>query len=70
MSLYDFRWSKLLLANEDPPFYGLMMALIRRADTTNLGMIRMCWPEIVEEFERRYNAPGGVLPEDGPEVKP
>lgn len=63
MSLFDYRWSQKA-GESDPPFYGLMMAMIRKADSTNLAKLRLCWPEVVAEFERRYFAPGGELPED------
>lgn len=65
MSLYDYRWS-LEAGKNDPPFYGLLMAAIRKADTINCEKIRAMWPELWEEFRRRYNAPDGILPEDGP----
>ena len=44
------------------PFYALVMAAARRADTTNLAKLRRAWPEVVAELETRYNAPGGLLP--------
>jgi hypothetical protein len=63
ITLYDYQWSKQLEA-QDPPFYGLLACLIRKADTTNLAKLRMMWPDEVRDFERRYHSPGGVLPED------
>lgn len=65
LSLYDYRWS-LKISEEDPPFYGLLAAIIRKADTENLARLRAMWPKEVADLERRYHAPGGVLPEDGP----
>lgn len=60
MSLYDWRWAESRAA-DDAPFYGLLFALIRRADTHNLERIRSAWPRHVAEAERRYNSPGGLL---------
>jgi len=65
MSLYDYRLS-LEISKHDPPFCALIMSAIRKADSTNLEYIRMMWPEVVQEFKRRYHAPGGILPENGP----
>ena len=64
MSLYDYKFSQEI-AKQDPPFCGLIMAAIRKADSINLRLFREAWPEVVEEFQRRYHAPGGILPEDG-----
>ena len=63
MSLYDYRYSQKL-ALEDPPFYALIMAAMRKADTDNTERLKACWPELWNEMFRRYNAPGGELPED------
>lgn len=68
MSLFDYRAS-LDLGKGDPPFYALIMAALRKADTMNAAKLRRAWPEIYDEFEARYNAPGGILPSDGP-VRP
>ena len=61
MSYYDYRVSASLELR-DAPFYALVMAAARRADTTNLAKLRRAWPEVVAELEARYNAPGGLLP--------
>lgn len=61
MSLYDYqRSSELELADE--PFYALIQAAIRRADTDNLARLRDAFPETYNELLRRYHAPGGRLP--------
>jgi len=36
MSYYDYEYSKHL-EMQDPPFYGLIMAAMRKADTKILG---------------------------------
>lgn len=38
MSYYDYEVSKLISA-EDPPFYSLIMAAMRQADTDNLNKL-------------------------------
>ncbi|MGV0627175.1 hypothetical protein [Mycolicibacter minnesotensis] len=63
MSLYDYNASGYL-AMQDPPFYALIMAAMRRADTANAALLRTCWPDVWDEVQARYNAPGGVLPTD------
>ena len=63
MSLYDYKESQRLGAN-DAGFYALIMAAMRKADTDNTAKLKACWPELWDEMFRRYNAPGGILPED------
>ena len=63
MSLYDYQVSRDI-AGQDPPFYGILMAAIRQADTANTEKIRAAWPEVYAEFEARYHARGGRLPGD------
>jgi hypothetical protein len=61
MSLYDYRRSQALYV-ADEPFYGLIMAAMRRADTDNLELLRRAFPETHAELHARYHAPGGLLP--------
>ena len=63
MSLYDYRKSQELSA-EDPPFYALIMAAMRQADSVNADMLAEAFPMTRRELQARYNAPGGVLPGD------
>ena len=60
MSHYDYEVSKHI-AGHDYPFYALLMALMRQADTDNLNKLKAIWPEVYAELEQRYNAPGGIL---------
>jgi hypothetical protein len=65
MSLYDYRISQDI-AMRDEPFYALVMAAMRRADSDNAELLRLAWPDVWGELLARYNAPGGLLPgEDG-----
>jgi hypothetical protein len=60
VSLYDYRASKVLDA-QDVPFYALIMAAMRKADNTNEAKLRAMWPETWDELFARYHAPGGLL---------
>lgn len=63
MSRHDYEVSKQIVA-EDPPFPALVMAAYRRADSFNALLLKAGFPEIIEELQSRYHAPGGVLPDD------
>ena len=63
MSLFDYQQSKIIAA-QDYPFYALLMAAMRQADTDNLIRLDAEWPDVVREFRARYRAPGGILPLD------
>lgn len=69
MSLYDYQKSRDI-AGLDAPFYAILMAAIRQADTTNSEKIRQAWPGVYAEFEARYHAPGGRLTADEPPRNP
>lgn len=60
MSYFDYKASQVI-AQKDFPFYGLIMAAMRQADTENAALLLSAFPEIWEELQARYNAPGGVL---------
>lgn len=60
MSRFDYEVSKKIAA-EDFPFYALLMATMRQADTLNLSKLKAAFPQTWEEMQARYNAPGGVL---------
>ena len=63
MSLFDYQTSKHI-SGQDYPFYALIMAAMRQADTYNLERLKKAFPRVWEELEQRYHAPGGVLPQD------
>jgi hypothetical protein len=60
MSHYDYLQSQEI-ATHDYPFYALLMAAMRQADSDNFRIFCDVWPEVVEEMRERYNAPGGLL---------
>ena len=61
MSKYDYDLSKQI-SESDPPFYALIMAAMRKADTYNRVRLASAYPHVWEELQARYNAPGGLLP--------
>ena len=63
MSHYDYEKSKEISA-KDPPFASLIMSAGRKADTHNFAKLKLMFPEIINELQERYWAPGGLLPEE------
>ena len=60
MSIMDYRAS-LHISAEDPPFYAIIMAAMRKADTSNLILLRSIFPDTWDELEKRYYARNGLL---------
>ena len=60
MSLYDYEAARLIEV-DGHPFYALIMAAMRQADTGNLALLRGCWPEVHGELVARYRTPGALL---------
>jgi hypothetical protein len=60
MSYYDYSKSRELLL-DDPPYAALIMAAMRKADTTNVAILQEAYPQIWHELQERYNALGGLL---------
>lgn len=58
MSHFDYARSTEL-ARDENPFAALIMAAMRRADSTNAATLKAAFPEIWDELQTRYNAPGG-----------
>ena len=63
MSAYDYNLSRQLVM-EDPPFYAIIMAAMRKADSNNLEHLIRAFPAVWQELQARYAAPGGVLATD------
>ena len=61
MSYYDYRVG-LEVSKEDYPFYALIQAAMRQADTDNLESLKLGFPHIWKELKERYNSPHGLLP--------
>ena len=64
MSLYSYNQS-LEIAKHDYDFDALLMAAMRKADTYNTFALQLAFPNIWNELQERYNAPGGILDIDG-----
>lgn len=85
MSWLDYRWTTANLGakldrenpadravigmTSDPPFYGIVMLAMRRADTFNLAKLRDAWPAVWDELHARYWAPFGLLESDPEPLK-
>ena len=61
MSLENYNKSKEI---SQQPFEAIIMGFMRIADDDNLNFLKFKYPDIWGELQRRYNAPGGVLPEE------
>lgn len=60
VSLFDYETSRHI-NSADWPFYSLIMAAMRQADTPNRHLLNTAFPAVAYELDARYNAPGGVL---------
>lgn len=60
MSYFDYQVSREI-ASHDYPFAALVMAAMRKADTSNAAKLRAAFPEVHDELLARYHAPGGLL---------
>lgn len=63
MSQYDYEASKEV-TRHGFPFYALIMAAMRQADSDNAAKLREAFPAVWTELHVRYNSPGGLLPEE------
>lgn len=59
MSHYDYELSKQITA-QSYPFYSIVMAAIRQADTSNAMRLKVAFPGY-QELQERYNSPGGLI---------
>jgi len=61
VSLHDYHRS-LKLLNES--FYGLLLAALQRADSTNYDRLKRSFPEVAQELETRHRSPDGRTPSE------
>lgn len=61
MARYDYMFS-LEIFRTRPTFKAVIMAAMRQADSVNIEKLKASWPDVWEELQGRYNAPGGWLP--------
>lgn len=57
------------LSRRDPSFYALIMAAMRKADTTNADILARAYPGVWDDLQARHDAPGGVLDTDSDGLK-
>ena len=58
-SYHDY-YVSMRIASECYPFYALLCALFRQADSDNVVKLRAAFPDEMAMFEERYNNPGGL----------
>jgi hypothetical protein len=63
MSLHEYLESQEI-TRVQYPFYSLVMATMRQADTSNLEKLKRAFPEQWHEMKARCLAPGGRLPHE------
>ena len=63
MSLYEYRESQEI-DSKQYGFYSLIMAAMRQAEDINISKLKVLFPDIFNELQARYNAPGGKLEND------
>lgn len=65
MSRHEYLVSRDIVLAE-LPFYSLIMAAMRQADTNNLTLLQEGFPMVWIELEGRYESPDGRLPGEAP----
>ena len=63
MSIHDYNISKTITMN-DPPFYALIMAAMRKADDVNRSLLKEAFPTVWDELQARYSCAFGILPQE------
>jgi hypothetical protein len=51
---------------DNDPFYALIMAAFRCADSDNMAKLERAFPEVLDQLKKRYNAGLGILDGDNP----
>jgi hypothetical protein len=60
LSFYDYKAAQQI-EGEGYPFYAIIQAAMRQADSLNLITLQIAFPEVWGELQARYNAPGGLF---------
>ena len=63
MSFYEYEKGKAIMAR-NYPFYALIQAAMRQADSYNLEILKAAFPATWKELQMRYQAPGGIFEDD------
>lgn len=53
----DLDYAVIGSSKGDPPFYGVIMLAMHRADTPNMAKLIAAFPFVYAELQARYNAP-------------
>ncbi len=69
MSYHEYKTGQRIELQQHP-FYALIQAAMRQADNENQDKLAAAWPEIWQELQARYKAPGGALPGETSEELP
>jgi len=59
LSQYDYQMSADP-GLRTPPFYSLIAAAMRKADSSNLARLKFMWPRVWESLRTWYNTPGAL----------
>jgi hypothetical protein len=59
VSIYEYR-AAMHIEDQGYPFYALIQAAMRKADSDNLEKLKEAFPEVWKEFLERYNNSGGL----------
>jgi hypothetical protein len=68
VSYHEYKTSQEIAA-QDYPFYALIMAAMRQADSDNGEKLKEAFPKTWLELWNRYHAPGGILESDDAKEK-
>lgn len=60
MSYHEYKESQDI-SRQGFTFYAIIMAAMRQADTDNIIRLRIAFPEVYQELDRRYHAPDGLI---------
>lgn len=63
MSYHEYIWGREI-STKEYPFYALIQAAMRQADTNNLEKLKSLFPGTFKELQIRYNSPKGLLPKE------
>jgi hypothetical protein len=68
LDYFEYRAASAL-KRDDLPFYALIAAAMWRADSFNAATLRASFPQVWDDLQARYLAPGGVLDSDPPALR-
>lgn len=63
LDFYSYQQSQRINM-QGPPFYALIAAAMRQADSTNIEKLRAAFPNTWKGLLERHTKPGGRLPDE------